>query len=298
MVSVSVAVVSYNSAAVITGLLDSLIVGLSGYSFEIVVVDNGSQDSTPEIVEGRADCLLVRSNNIGYAAGINLAEQHCRLDGPLLILNPDAAVAEGFLAPLLDTLAAPGVAIAAPRILNADGSLAKSLRREPSLGRATGLGFTGLKAFSEYVNDPAEYEYSHSVDWALGAAMLIDRRCFRELGGWDPTYFLYSEETDFCLQARDAGWLTVYNPDSTVTHIGGQSGQSPRTHSMQIVNRVRLYRRRHSAAGAYAYFFLTILSELSWLARGHRESATSIVSLLIPSKRPPEIHCSDSLLPK
>ena len=64
------------------------------------------------------------------------------------------------------------------------------------------------------------------------------------MNGLDESYFLYSEETDLSLRAKDAGWATVYTPNAGAVHIGGGSGESSTTHTMKMLNRIRLYRRR------------------------------------------------------
>ena len=214
-----------------------------------------------------------------------------------MILNADVRVAPGSIAILHDALQLPGTGIAAPRVINEDGSLYPSLRREPTIPRAMGLNFTGRPGLSEYVTDPVDYETGHVVDWALGAALLMSRQLFDELGGWDESFFLYSEETDFCLRAREAGYVSRYVPESVMTHIGGQSGQNDATHSMQIVNRVRLYRRRHTATASWVYYGMTIASELTWILRGHRNARASVRALLRPSQRPPQLGVSQRLLP-
>jgi N-acetylglucosaminyl-diphospho-decaprenol L-rhamnosyltransferase len=171
------------------------------------------------------------------------------------------------------------------------------LRRKQTLLRATGLSFTHWPVVDEYVSAPEAYEYRHVVDWVLGAALLVRTECHKQLSGWDESFFLYSEETDFSLRAADAGWQTVYEPAAVVTHIGGQSGRSPRLHTMQIVNRVRVYARRHGRLASWAYFALTLASEMSWLVRGNRDARSSIPALIIPRRRPAELGCSNSLLP-
>jgi N-acetylglucosaminyl-diphospho-decaprenol L-rhamnosyltransferase len=136
------------------------------------------------------------------------------------------------------------------------------------------------------------------VDWALGAVMVVSRTCLDALGGWDASYFLYSEETDFCLRARDFGWETWYEPRAMATHVGGASGRSDKTHVMQIVNRVRLYGRRHGQLASVGYLLLTMLSEVSWILRGHVESRAALRALVLPSRRPAELNSGTSLLPR
>jgi N-acetylglucosaminyl-diphospho-decaprenol L-rhamnosyltransferase len=296
-VDVCAVVVTYNSAHVVGDLLDSLPAALDGLRAEVVVVDNSSTDSTATLVAARDDCRLVPAPNRGYSAGINAGVAASRSAAPVLVLNPDLRLAPGSVRTMLAELGRDGVGIVAPRVRDDDGRLVLSLRREPTLARALGLGGTGWAWSSEYVTDLAAYERAQVCDWALGAVLLVDRRCHDALGGWDESFFLYSEETDFCLRARDRGWATRYVPAAQAVHIGAQSGQSPRIHVMQIVNRVRLYRRRHGAVLAWPYLALTVLSELSWLVRGHRHSASAVAALLSPRRRPAELAAGDRLLP-
>jgi N-acetylglucosaminyl-diphospho-decaprenol L-rhamnosyltransferase len=294
----SVVVVTYNSAPLIGGLLDSLPAALAGLTADVVIVDNGSADGTADLVAGRSDCRTVRSANVGYAGGINRGVRETARADAILVLNPDVRLCPGSVPPLLETLGQPGTGIVAPQLRSPDGALERSLRRAPSLLRAAGLEWTRAAAFGERVNRAPEYGYPHPVDWATGAVLLMSRACFDALGGWDESFFLYSEETDLSLRARDIGLLTRYQPQSVAVHIGGGSGRNDRTHAMQIVNRVRLYRRRNGALAAWCYFWLNVISEFSWLIRGHPQSRAAILALLRPSLRPAELDCSGHRLPE
>ncbi|WP_159085808.1 glycosyltransferase family 2 protein [Aeromicrobium chenweiae] len=294
---IAVVVVTYNSSAVIGDLLDSLPAALAGLSARVVVVDNGSSDDTCDVVSRRGDCVLVREQNRGYAAGLNTGVRALPVEGPILLLNPDVRMDPGSVAVMASTLQQPRTAAVVPRLVDDHGQLSLSLRREPTLGRALGLGRTRRPALSETVQDHGAYASPHVTDWATGAVMLLSRECFDALGGWDESYFLYSEETDYCLRARDIGWVTRYEPAALAVHIGGQSGRSARIHAMQIVNRVRLFRRRHGRGASVLYLLLAVASETSWVLRGHHESATAIKALLVPGSRPVELGCSDRMLP-
>jgi GT2 family glycosyltransferase len=283
----AVVIVTYNSAHDIGGLLDSLPAALDGLTADVVVVDNGSADGTADLVAARGDCRVVRSANVGYAGGINRGVREAAPAGAILILNPDARLSEHAVPPLLEALREPGTGIVVPQLRSADGALEPSLRREPTLLRALGLEKTGMAALSERVGDAEQYTYPH----------LVSRDCFEALKGWDESFFLYSEETDLSLRARDLGLLTRYEPRSVVVHTGGGSGRNDMTHAMQIVNRVRLYRRRNGAAASWCYFWLAIASELTWVVRGHPQSRFAIAALLRPSLRPAELGCSDRFLP-
>lgn len=297
-VEVAVVVVTYNSAEVIGDLLDSIPAAMGDVRGAVVVVDNESTDGTVVIVDARNDCCLLRAPNLGYSAGINRGAARIPLSEAILVLNPDARLHPGSVSTMLKTLRLTKAAVVAPRIVEPSGSTFQSLRREPTLARALGLGSTGRPVLSEHVTETLEYERQHVTDWALGAVLLLSRAHFDKLQGFDESFFLYSEETDYCLRARDNGWLTRYEPHAVAMHIGGQSGQSCRIHSMQILNRVRLYRRRHNAAASVLYYFLTVMSELSWVFRGHKQSLMAIRDLLRPSKRPAELNIGDRFIPR
>ncbi|HEY7145392.1 MAG TPA: glycosyltransferase family 2 protein [Streptosporangiaceae bacterium] len=295
---VAIVIVTYNSAHVIADLLDSIPAALDGLSADVVVVDNASADGTAELVAARGDCRLVRSANTGYAGGINRGVRAAMSAEAILVLNPDVRLGDEAVPALLAALREPHAGIAAPQLRSPAGGLEPSLRREPTLPRALGLTRTGLAVFAEQVTRAADYASPRTADWATGAVLAISRKCWDLLGGWDESYFLYSEETDFALRARDAGLLTWYTPDAVAVHAGGQSGRSHATHAMQVINRVRLYRRRHRAAPSWLYFLLILAGELSRAARGRPRSAAAAAALLRPSRRPGQLGCRDRLMPR
>ena len=295
---VLIAIVTYNSEQVILDLLASIPGALGGLTAETIIVDNDSRDGTVGLVSGRADCRVVRQANLGYAAGINRAVRELPGPQPVLVLNPDVRLQPDCVRLMYSTLVHTNAGVVSPRVLDERGRLVLSMRREPRVGRALGLNWTGLPGLSEYVTDEPSYSQPGLCDWVLGAVVMVSRRCHEVLGGWDETFFLYSEETDFCLRARDAGWVTRHVPDAVAVHIGAQSGQSARIHAMQVVNRVRLFRRRNPLGRSILYFGAAVLSEFSWLARGRPHSAISIRALLIPRTRPRELNASDRFIPQ
>jgi GT2 family glycosyltransferase len=295
---VAAVVVTYNSEEHVGRLLDSIGPAMGDLTSSVVVVDNGSSDGTLDVLGARTDCFVVRSENVGYAGGMNRAVQASPPADAILILNPDATLDPGSVPAMLAALRRPGVGIVAPRTREEDGSLSPTLRRGPTMGRVGGLSFTGWPMFAERIEDPAEYVAEHAVDWAVGAILLIDRACYDALGGLDESYFLYSEETDFSLRASDAGWATVYTPHAGAMHVGGGSGESATTHMMKQINRIRLYRRRTGLVRASVYFAATVLMEIRRGLLGHDKSWPTVRALLRPSARPPMLGASSSILPR
>lgn len=295
---VAVAVVTYNSADHIEALLDSLPAALAGLSHSVVVVDNGSSDETRTLLAARDDCHLVAASNDGYAAGINRAVASSPAARHLLVLNPDATLDPGSVAAMRDVFSRhERVGVVAPRVREQDGSLSPTLRRGPSMGRVGGLSFTGLSAFTERIESEADYHVEHVVDWAVGAVLLVSMEMYDDLGGLDESFFLYSEETDFSLRGADIGWATWYTPGAGAMHIGGGSGESAITHTMKILNRIRLYRRRTGPVRAWVYYAVSVATEFRRAVLGHDRSWHTMEALVWPSKRPAPLGLGDRVFP-
>jgi len=295
---VAAVVVTYNSARHVGALLDSLPAAFGDITYRTVVVDNGSTDETVALLRARDDCTVVESVNDGFGAGMNRAVRHAPRAGTILVLNPDALLDPEAVPRMLRVLRRSDVGIVAPRTREADGRLSPTLRRTPTVARVGGLSFTRIPWFAERIDDPRAYTAERAVDWAVGSIWLLSQECFDTLGGFDESYFLYSEETDFALRARDAGWATVYTPLAGGMHIGGGSGTSHETHTMQMLNRVRLVRRRSGTPAAWLYFAGTLLIELRRAVLGHRASWPTLRALVRPGLRPAVLGASDAVLPR
>src|SRR5262249_6282303 len=162
---VAVVIVTYNSSHVVEVLLDSLPAAADGLALHVTVVDNASTDGTADALEQRQDCAVIRSTNDGYAAGINRGIRESPLAPAILILNPDVYLHPSAIRTMVKALAAEKRGIVVPRVLDSDGRLTWSLRREPTILRTTGLTRLKWPLLSEYWNDPGDYETGHFVDW-------------------------------------------------------------------------------------------------------------------------------------
>lgn len=284
--TVAIVVVTWNSSKPLPGLLESLDAGMEGLRFETIIVDNDSADDTIDVAKRlRPDCRVVQTGrNAGYAAGINAGLDAAGPHDAVLVLNPDIRLTPGCVASLYAVLD-ERTGIAVPRIRNEDGTLALSLRREPSIPRAIGEAVLGQRAgrvpyLGETVLAERAYHESGLADWATGACMLISHACQTACGPWDESFFLYSEETDFALRARDHGYATRFIPASEVTHLGGESRVSPRLWSVLTVNRVRLYRKRHSKAATALFWSAIMLRESSRALLGQERSKVAVKALV------------------
>lgn len=287
--TLAVVIVTYNSARVIGPLLRSLPQALDGVeNAEVFVVDNGSTDPTLAEIDryGMGVRVCQTGANLGYAAACNTG---IRLSGDaaaVLLLNADLRLPAGSIRPLLDVITRRAhVGIAVPKLLDDQGSTATSLRRDPTVLRAWGAAVCGGKTAGRYqrlgevVNDPVCYQRPGRTDWATGAALLISRACLNAIGSLDESFFLYSEETDLALRARDAGFGVWFEPRSVITHLGGESGSDAGLWSLLTVNRVRLFSRRHGAVASALFWLGTLVNEVLRFGRGqhHRSAVTGLL---------------------
>ena len=263
-------VVTYDSADVVARCLQSLDAAAGRLRMDVVVVDNASTDETLDrVAAARPGTAVVRlPRNSGYAAGVNAGAVRAAATTALLVLNPDVRLAPGCVERLQARLARPGVGIAVPRLEDDHGRLSASLRREPNVLRSFGEAVLGVPragrvaALGETVSDPEAYDVATQADWASGCALLVSPACRRAVGLWDESFFLYSEETDFALRARDLGFALQLEPTAQAVHLGGDSTTSTQLWPLLLLNKVELYRRRHGSRRAAAFRGGLLLNEL------------------------------------
>jgi N-acetylglucosaminyl-diphospho-decaprenol L-rhamnosyltransferase len=239
-IRISVITVSYKSAVLIESLLQSLASERnreSSLEITAVVVDNASGD-TPAIGEAIARegwspwvTLITAERNGGFAYGNNVGLDHVYRSGLrpdyFFLLNPDCEVRPQAIRGLIDFLEAhPEAGTAGPSLEYADGEPFPYAYRFPSWISEINHGL-GLGLFTRLVENRVVVRKMgatcEEVDWYPGAAMMVRREVIDELGGMDEGYFLYYEETDFCLKVKRAGWSNWYVPSSRVVHLAGQS---------------------------------------------------------------------------
>jgi N-acetylglucosaminyl-diphospho-decaprenol L-rhamnosyltransferase len=298
MPAITVAVVTYNSRGLLPELLASLPAAFSWIEtqdgpqqhipWRLVVADNNSADET--VTELRAIApyaqIVEMGRNAGYAAGINAAVTAGGPHSAVLVLNPDVRLHPGCIPELVRALNQRGVGIAVPRLHDGQDDLILSMRREPSILRTFADAFFGarragrLRATGEIVSDPMMYEKEMLTDWAEGSTQLISASCWAACGPWDERYFLYSEETDFDLRARDAGFATRFVPTAYATHLKGDSATSPPLWALLTINRVKLHKRRTGTIRASAFWTAMVLREGSRALLGRSTNRAALRALL------------------
>jgi len=243
---ISVVAVTYDSADVVDAFLASLDAA-SVRSTAVTVIDNGSVDGTLERLAAHRGCEVVRApDNGGYGAGANLGVRRSATDW-VVVANPDIVFHPGSLDELLAVSRRwPRAGAIGPRILTADGRLYPSARELPSLGRGIGHAVFGwfwptnpwTRSYRREQGAPAEGR----VGWLSGACLMVNRKAFDAVGGFDETYFMYFEDVDLCERLARAGWDVVYGPSATIEHLGGHAASR---------NLVGMSRAHHDSAYRY-----------------------------------------------
>jgi N-acetylglucosaminyl-diphospho-decaprenol L-rhamnosyltransferase len=223
----TVAVVTHNSLADLRRFLRGQLGTAAELGASVVVVDNASTDGSLAFVRavaGDQAVVVANSRNRGYAAAVNRAFA-AEAQSDILVLNPDVELAAAAPVEAMRRLMRgnPRVGAVGPCLVNEDGTIQSSARRFPSplaMGRnarPVRRLRAARRAAHAYVSPPAEGGPTR-VDWVTGAAMLIRRESFDEVGGWDESFFLYLEDTDFCRRLVRAGWETWYLPAARLRH--------------------------------------------------------------------------------
>lgn len=277
---VSVVVVTFESRANVGPCLLS-IASAGVPEVGTVVVDNASADGTADLVRSLFPqaALIVQDRNSGFAAAANLGAATSR--GPyLLFLNPDAQLTQDALPRMLAHLERElAVAAVGPRFVFPDGRPQDSAFAYPTLlmtwleffphpGRLLGTRLNGR------LSSP-DGRRPIPVDHPLGACMLVRRSAWDEVGPFDPGFFLYCEEVDWCLRAKSAGWRIDHLPTAVVAHMGGASAAARPGPSLVHLyrSRRRLHRKHRGRAFRMASAFITSLGLAYLHRRGLRSTA-------------------------
>ncbi|MDB9525373.1 glycosyltransferase family 2 protein [Oscillatoria sp. CS-180] len=224
---VSIIIVNYNGCHVIVDCLHSIFAYIESPNIEVIVVDNASQDGSPELIADKFPQvkLLRQTQNWGFGTANNIGVRHAAGDS-LFLLNSDTVLTDNILPALIAKLeSAPDIGMVGPRLINQDGSFQLSIAHEIGLWGE----FKTLQQVRQYRNPrnrPAlaqQYGSDRYVDIIVGAAMLMRRSLFETVGGFDEAFFMYFEESDLCQRVRELGYQLLYTPEVSLVHLGGYS---------------------------------------------------------------------------
>lgn len=222
----SIILLNYKSCGLIKQSLKNLLSDKLPVSHEIFIVDNDSRDGCIKMVNTFFPTVRTISSptNVGFAAGNNLAIKQAQGEF-LLILNPDVAVMSDAIIKLLNFMRQnPKIGIAAPRLINPDGTVQSSCYRWPKhltpIYRRTFLKrLPWVKSqLNWYLMKDFDHRTTRSVAWVLGACIMVSSEAIKKTGLMDERYFFYMEDMDWCRQFWECGYKICYYPEAEMVH--------------------------------------------------------------------------------
>lgn len=267
-------IVNFNTEGLLQDAISRLQTAAARMSLKIAIVDNASKDNSVALITREfPDChLIVNDMNVGFGRAnnqaLNLVEGRY-----VLLLNTDAFVAPDTLDKTIAYMDAhPRCGLLGVRLVGRDGALQPSARYFPTPWNLF-LGRTGLNRIFPLVRMVDDMAWDHAsvrqCDWVPGCYYLVRKEVINQVGLFDPRYFLYYEEVDHCLAAKQAGWEVVFYPDTTVIHIGGESAKTESTvttsgrqiEAIQIESELLYFRKNHGIAGVWGHVLLTFCAD-------------------------------------
>jgi GT2 family glycosyltransferase len=221
----------------------------------VTVVDNACPQHSWETLAGLDVEIVHAGRNLGFGGGCNAGAARGTGEA-ILVLNPDARIAPESVRVLAARLERDaGCAAVSPLIRMGDG-LQLSMRRAPSLATAFGEALyvnhlPGAAWATEVVR--GGYAGARDAEWLIGAALLVRRSAFDQVGGFDERLFLYSEDTDLCTRLRLAGWRLTHEPGAVCQHEGYHSAPHGRQKVMKLEAKIA-YARLHERGLRYLGF--------------------------------------------
>ncbi|RJO59256.1 glycosyltransferase family 2 protein [Candidatus Parcubacteria bacterium] len=253
---------------------------------EVFVVDNHSNDGTNEMLKAdfRQVKLIANQENLGFAKANNHALAQTQKPF-IFFLNPDTKVTEGAFARMLQVFERHERAgIVGPKLLNPDNSLQKSVRNLPTPLALVAIflkmrfWWPNFPPLKKYLQIDFDYDREQSVGQVMGAAFLVRRKVFEEIGNLDEKFWIWFEEVDFCMRAKNADWETWYTPEAKIFHTGGESfsRQSSFRKQRQWFASVLKYSQKHF--NYFSTFCLFVFGVFSLLGTGTVQLCQKIIA--------------------
>lgn len=260
MLDLSIIIVNWNARDLLRRCLEAVIATTRQTSYEIIVIDNYSSDGSQDMLrqDFPAVRLIANDKNVGFS-GANNQGMAVSSGRYMLLLNSDAFVQENTIDVMVKfTDEHPEAGMTACKLLFEDGRLQPSCYSFPSL--LTEL-YTALQLdklfkrshiFGKYLMTWWDFNDVRAVDTVMGAFMLVRREVVERVGSMDESYFMYSEEFDWCYRIKKQGWQILYNPAVQTVHLWGGSSQQVKVEMfLQLYrSKVTFFRKHYGAFSA------------------------------------------------
>lgn len=284
---VSVILIHYKNKRTLFSCLNSLYKSKTNFKYEVIVVDNDEVKTVErKLLTKYKKLIYVPSQwNLGYSAGINLGFTYA-LGDRVFVLNTDILLERNCLSVLNDFLDKnKKVAIVSPKLLN-ENNRQYTQTGSANLGPIQGIFslsflnrlFPMSVVLRKYWLKDENFASPVSLGVVPGAAMLIRSAVYKKVGGFDPNFFLYFEESDLCKRVREAGWKIFIIPQAKVVHLWGASTpKSPKIKKIFAQSRF-YYFKKH-----YGIFWALVVEAFARFSKKHAIAltATSVFIVII-----------------
>lgn len=240
----SIIIVNWNTRDLLLRCLGAIYENLKGLDFEVIVIDNGSEDDSVDALRRAFPRVkvFVNEHNLGYSKAANqgLKEACGRY---LVLLNTDAIVTVGALEEMTRVMDEnEDAGLAGGLLLNDDGSAQNSFAAFPSLlSELTNKSLLRIIWPRKFGSKSRGSEEPFDVDSLIGACLMIRARAAAEVGYLDEDYFFFQEETDWAKRMHLAGWRVIHIPRARIYHLQGRSAAK-----MPLKSRIEFYRSRYT----------------------------------------------------
>ncbi|MHC4660853.1 MAG: glycosyltransferase family 2 protein [Planctomycetota bacterium] len=283
---ITAVVVLYNGGDYVEPCLRSLLDAVKKYSIEIIAVDNASSDNSADVAESVDGIKVIRNRrNMGFSTAVNIGSR-AGSGHIVVVMNQDTEVHPGTFDVLPEFFNShTSAAVIGPKVIDSDGEIDPSLSYFPTVFNVTVriFGLIGYLPerfrFGPHRVPLSEYNSEKKVDWVAGGCFAVRRNVFEELGGLDERYMFYTEETDFCYNAKRMGYEVWYAPGVVVVHYGGTAARKVPIWAMEQSYRsmILFFRKnyRWDRNALIAFFFLVkfligIIISFKWTLSGSR----------------------------
>lgn len=218
--NLSIIIVNWNTGELLYNCVKSINENMTDSNYEIIITDNDSKDNSCSNIESdfKNVKIIYSKDNLGFSKGNNIAVKEAKGEY-VLFLNPDTIILDNSIEKALDYIKCKCSKkdLVGVRLLNGDRTLQFSSCKFPKSANVI---------TSSYVMSKEWHYKNHNTDWVMGAFMLMKRDFFNEIGGFNESFFMYSEDIELCFRVKKNGGNVKYLSDAEIVHLYNQSGKN------------------------------------------------------------------------
>lgn len=267
----SIIIVNFNTKELTHQAIDSIINNTKDIDYEIIVVDNSTNKSQQCVYNNQLVKVILNVENYGFGHACNIGVTYA-IGDYLLFLNSDTLVDDNSLTKCVTYMNKnKKIGVLGARILLSDGSLDHGCKRGFPTPRAAFYYYIGLdrkypksKKYGAYRQTFLNELQTNEVDSVSGAFLMINKKLFHNINGFDETFFMYGEDLDLCFRVKDKGYKVIYYADAVITHLKGQSGlhKSSKIVIYHFYNAMILFYNKHYKNKYSAFITVLVYSAI------------------------------------